>query len=231
MNYFIFKGINSNDFSGLVVNTLPPITKASKRVEIEEISGVDGERITELGYSAYDKTIVITLLETDKINEIMEWLNGEGDLITSNEPDKLYKCKIIDQIDFENLYKMKSASITFRTQPFKYLYNESYQSFKNPTGSIFAYNEGLEISKPLINLKGSGTVEISIEGREKFIYTFPEGETEVTIDSEKQDAYLGTILKNRNMTGEFPTLKSGKNKINFTGNITEISLIANSRWL
>ena len=231
MNYFIFKGINSNSFSGLVVNTLPPITKAPKRVETQEIDGVDGEIITELGYSAYDKEIVITLLKHDKIDEIMAWLSGEGELVTSLEPNKFYKCRIIDEIDYERLYNMKSATITFRTQPFKYLYRETYQKFENPVGNIYVLNEGLEISKPLIKIKGSGTVEVSVEDREKFSYTFPEGETEVTIDSEKQDAYLGTVLKNRNMIGEFPTFKSGKNKITLTGNITEIYIIANSRWI
>ena len=33
MDYFIFKEISSQDFDGLVVSSLPPITKPSMRVE------------------------------------------------------------------------------------------------------------------------------------------------------------------------------------------------------
>lgn len=231
MNYFIFKGKNSSEFSDLVVNTLPPITKAAKRVQTDTVDGLDGEIITELGYEAYDKGITITLLKPDKIDEIMAWLNGEGDLVTSNEPDKVYKCKIISQIDFQTLYQMRTATITFRTQPYKYLYKEPKQVFVNPVGSIILVNNGLETSKPIVNIVGSGTIEFKIEDVTIFSYTFPEDETSVTIDSEKQDAYTGSILKNRNMTGEFPTLKVGKNNITWSGTILKIEVVPNSRWL
>ena len=93
------------------------------------------------------------------------------------------------------------------------------------------FNEGLENSKPLFVLKGSGTVEISVNGVGNFSYTFPEGENEVYIDSEKEDAYLGTELKNRNMNGEFPILIPKTNKIEWSGDIESISILPRSRWL
>ena len=65
-------------------------------------------------------------------------------------------------------------------------------------------NDGLELSKPIIKIIGTGTVEILVNDLAAFTYTFPENETEVIIDSESQDAYLGNVLKNRNMPGEFP---------------------------
>ena len=231
MNYFIFKGINSNSFSGLVVNTLPPITKPQKRVETQEIDGVDGEIVTELGYSAYDKEIIITLLNHDNIDEIITWLSGSGELITSLEPDKFYKCRIIDEIDYERLYSMKSATITFRVQPFKFLYRERKQLYENFDENIVVVNKGLTDSKPKITIKGTGTIEFTLNDNKIFSYTFPEGENEVVIDSEKQDAYLGSQLKNRNMIGEFPILKSGKNYILCEGAITNLEIEPNSRWI
>ena len=93
------------------------------------------------------------------------------------------------------------------------------------------FNEGLENSKPLILLKGSGTVEISVNGTGIFSYTFPDGESEVYIDCEKEDAYLESTLKNRNMNGEFPTLLPGTNKIEWSGDIESISILPRSRWL
>ena len=155
MNYFIFKGVNSNEFKGLVVNTLPPITKAPKRVETQEIDGVDGEIITELGYSAYDKEIIITLINNNDIDNIIEWLNGEGELVTSLEPNKSYKARIIDQIDYERLYNLKSATITFRVQPFKYEYEEAVSSLNSYSP------EGKDIS---INKSDIKLTQVKVEG-------------------------------------------------------------------
>lgn len=229
MNYFMFKGINSKEFSGLVVNTLPPITKAPKRVETQQIDGVDGEIIIELGYSAYDKDITITLMKLKDLDEIMAWLNGEGELVTSLEPDKVYKARVIDGIDYERVYSMKSATITFRVQPFKYELDENPVTLTESGKSVT--NNGLETSKPRMTIIGSGTIELIVNGNKFFSYTFPESETEVVIDSEKQDAYLGTILKNRNMTGEFPILQSGDNTITWDGAVTSIVIEPKSRWL
>lgn len=92
-------------------------------------------------------------------------------------------------------------------------------------------NEGLEPSKPIMTLNGSGTVEISVNGVGVFTYTFPEGENEVVIDSEKQDAYLGDVLKNRNMNGEFPILQPKTNRIEWSGDIKNIKVFPRSRWL
>ena len=93
------------------------------------------------------------------------------------------------------------------------------------------FNEGLETSKPIMVLKGEGTVGISVNGMPVFEYTFPEGENEVVIDSEKEDAYLGTVLKNRNMNGEFPVLLPGTNIIEWSGNVSGIEILPRSRWL
>ena len=93
------------------------------------------------------------------------------------------------------------------------------------------FNEGLENSKPIMVLRGSGTVGISVNGVRIFDYTFPEGENEVVIDSEAEDAYLGDVLKNRNMNGEFPTLLSGTNKIEWSGYVESIEILPRSRWL
>ena len=53
----------------------------------------------------------------------------------------------------------------------------------------------------------------------------------VILDSEKQDAYLGSILKNRNMVGEFPVFNKGNNTLSWTGNVESIRVKNYSRWL
>lgn len=231
MNYVIFKGQDSRLIKGLIISELPPITKAKKRYLETEIDGVDGSIIEELGYESYDKQLNIGLTRDADIDEIIDFFDGEGNIVFSNEPDKYYKVMILDQIDYTRLVRFRTATIKLRTQPFKYLYGESYQKFTNLTGTLVVTNEGNRNSKPLIKIVGSGTIEFKLEGSPIFTYTFPAGESEVYIDSEKEDAYLGTVLKNRNMIGEFPILKQGKNQITLSGAVTELTVTANSRWL
>lgn len=123
-NYFIFKSIDSRNVQGLIVQELPPITKPSKRIETIEIEGRDGDIIKSNGYKAYDKTIKMGLSRDYNLDIIENWLDGAGDLIMSNEPDKIYKAEILNSIDFKRLVTFKTADIKVHVQPFKYLLNE-----------------------------------------------------------------------------------------------------------
>lgn len=107
MNYIFWKGKDSRDVNGLIICELPPITKPKMRTKVETIDGRDGSIITELGYEAYDKTLEIGLTRNYEIDEIIDYFNGEGMLNMSNEPDKYYRGKIIDQINYERLVGLR----------------------------------------------------------------------------------------------------------------------------
>ena len=226
MDNFIFKDISSENFN-IIVNSLPPISKPTMRVQETIIDGVDGSLIEELGYESYEKKIKITITKNN-VDEIIKWLNGEGNLVLSNESDKYYKANVIGQINFERLMKYLPTEVTFRVQPFKYKLNEESIELTE-SGSV--NNLGLEKSKPIIKIVGSGNVEFLVNDSLIFTYTFPEEDSEVIIDSEKEDAYLNGELKNRNMIGEFPVFSSGENKISWNGEITSITIEPKSRWL
>jgi hypothetical protein len=91
-------------------------------------------------------------------------------------------------------------------------------------------NLGNHTSKPIFEIEGAGTIKFILNGYAVFNYTF-DNDGKVVIDSEKQDAYLGNVLKNRNMTGEFPILNKGKNIITWEGLITNIEVSLKSRWI
>lgn len=55
--YIIINGTNSQSIEGLVISTTPSISKPAIRTSVEEIDGRDGDIVTKLGYSAYDKEI------------------------------------------------------------------------------------------------------------------------------------------------------------------------------
>ncbi len=229
MNKIIFKGVESTEIKGLLICELPTITKPKMRVKETKIDGLDGSIIEELGYETYDKSVKIGLMGKYNIDEVIKYFSGEGNITFSNEPDKYYKARIINQIDYDRLLRYKEATIKFKVQPYKYELDENSTTLTASGRNVT--NNGLETSRPKMTITGSGTIELLVNDLIVFSYTFPEDETEVVIDSEKQDAYLGTVLKNRNMTGEFPILESGDNKISWTGTITKIIVEPRSRWL
>lgn len=124
-NTITLNGIPSSEIPGLLIQTLAPISKPLMRTEIEEIDGRDGDIVTSLGFSAYDKEITIGLYGEFDIDDVIEYFNGSGTVVFSNEPDKYYYYQIINQIDFERLLRYRTATVTFHIQPFKYSTEET----------------------------------------------------------------------------------------------------------
>ena len=231
MSNIIWKGVNSDTITGLLISELPPITKPKMRTSSATIDGVDGDIISELGYEAYDKEVSIGLSYNYDINEVIKYFTGKGELVLSNESDKYYKAQIVESVDYEKLINFKTAKVKFHCQPYKYLLNETPVEVAITTETeVEVENKGLEKSKPIITLEGTGEIGLYVNGNQIFTYNFGE-DTEVVIDSEKQDAYLGSILKNRQMLGEFPILEAGENTITWTGTITNIKIEPKSRWI
>lgn len=230
MSYIIWNSKNSNNISGLLICDLPPISKPQMRTEKIEIDGADGDVIQNLGYKSYTKTITIGLTKNYNIDEIIKYFDGSGTLTLSNESDKYYNAQIIDKIDYNKLINFKKASVKFYVQPYKYKLNETATELNITTETeLTVNNQGLEDSKPIITLYGSGLIGIYING----IKTFEVNITSeyVTIDSLNQEAYKNTSLKNSDMNGDFPVFKPGNNVITWSGSLTKIIVNPKSRWL
>ena len=231
-NYVIINGVNSNTINGLAINELPPITKPPMRVLQEEIDGRDGDITTNLGYGAYDKVMTIGLFHTFDINQIIAFFNGSGTIVFSNEPDKKYNYKIIDQIDYEKLISFKTATVTLHCQPFKYPLTDTPIALN--TGDNTITNGGNIYSKPILSISGSGTVTVSLGGNQIFSIDMSEIST-IAIDTTLMEAYdpnTGTLL-NRKVTGDYSQfyLSKGNNTINIGGTITGATIQNVTRWL
>lgn len=231
MNYIIFNGKDSRDIKGLLISELPPITKPNMRAKETVIDGVDGSIIEELGYESYDKTVAIGVKIGAEIDKIIDFFTGNGELVFSNEPDKYYIARIIKGIDYVRLGRFRVATVTFRVQPFKYNRVEVARQATSERTSMIIENLGNHTAKPLITITGSGTVELTVNGNKICTYTFPEGESSVLLDSEKQDAIWDNTLKNRNMNGDFPIFEKGNNTLSWSGTVTSITITKYSRWL
>lgn len=162
MNYVILNGKKSTLIQGLLIQSLPPISKPLMRSNVEEIDGRDGDIVTKLGYSAYNKEISIGLFGSYDVDEVIQYFDSEGTVIFSNEPDKFYKYQIIDQIDFERLIRFKTASVSFHVQPFKYSAVDDAVAFDSNELSLRPYTatkNGITLTceNGVITIEGTAT--------------------------------------------------------------------------
>ena len=235
--YIIINGQSSMEVNGLMITELPPIKKPQMRVTAEEIDGRDGDIVTELGFSAYDKPISIGLYNEFDIDEVIDFLNQAGKITFSNEPDKYYNFAQYNGIDFDKLIRYKTAKVSFHVQPFKFSLNENEKVFdfssSATSGELSIRNNGNYIARPQITLTGSGTVNLSINGAQVMVIDMTNNPV-ITLDATAMNAYApDTSLMNRQVTGNYDNLvlKSGKNTISFTGTVTKIAINNYSRWL
>ncbi len=232
-DFIILNGKNSTTLNGLIISNLPPITKPSIRTNIETIDGRDGDIITKLGYSAYDKEFEIGLSYNYNLDDIITYFNSEGIVTFSNEIDKYYLYTIVDAIDFEKLIRFKTAKVKMHIQPFKYSTVETIKSFDitNET-SITIRNNGNYVSRPIIKITGSGTINLSLNDHQIFVLELGEGMT-MTIDTNLMSAYNEIALLNRLVIGDYDKfmLNIGPNIISWSGTITKIELQNYSRWI
>lgn len=235
MNYVILNGVSSRTIAGLLIQELPPISLPRMRVEVAEIDGRDGDTITELGYSAYDKELTIGLYGAFDINAVIAFFASRGTVTFSNEPDKAYRYQVLEQIDFERLVRFRTATVTMHVQPFKYKADEVpvEVQFDGDT-SVEVTNSGNTTAKPRITIWGSGDVLMSVNGIQTFSITMDDIGY-ITIDAEQMEAVKDNSLMNRRVTGDYSNfvLQAGENTISFTGtgSVTEVQITNYSRWL
>ena len=236
-NYIILNGQPSDTIKGLLIQELAPISKPQQRTQVETIDGRDGDIVTPLGFSAYDKKVSIGLYGQFNIDDVIEYFNSEGQVTFSNEPDKYYKYQIVEQIDFERLIRFRTATVTFHVQPFKYSTDQSLKEFTPSTGvtSLSIVNTGNVFSKPKVTIYGTGTVNLSLNDVEILVIDLGDTANNITIDAEELEAYTGTTatLANRSVDGDYDNLKLkvGTNVLSWTGSVTKVTIDNYSRWI
>lgn len=231
-NYIILNGVNSNTITGLLISTLPPITKPKIRTQTEEIDGRDGDIVTKLGYSAYTKEFNIGLYGNFDINQVIAYFNTEGTVVFSNEDNKYYNYQILDQIDYEKLIRFKTATVKMHVQPFKYPVTEAPITI---SGETTVTNVGNIYARPVLNITGSGTLAVQLNSIEIFSIDLGETASSITIDTANMEAYdpATTTLMNRQVTGDYSLFKiqTGNNTVEITGTVTTATISNYTRWI
>lgn len=233
--YIILNNTNSQTIPGLLISSLPPISKPQQRIKTETIDGKDGDIVTPLGFGSYDKTLNIGLTYDYNIDDIIDYFNSEGKVVFSNEPEKYYKYAIYKQIDFERLVRFKKAKVVFHVQPFKFSDTETEKTFyfTQVNGALTIRNNGNYFSRPILTIVGSGDIYIYINNVQILKLTLNANQT-IIIDSEAMNAYnLSGELLNRLVNGNYDKirLKTGSNIISYGGDLRKISIKNYSRWL
>ena len=234
--YLIINGVSSKNINGLLIQSLPPISKPAIRTEVEEIDGRDGDIVTTLGYAAYDKPITIGLKGDYNVDDVIEYFNTSGKVTFSNELDKYYNFAIYDTIDFNRLIRFKTANINLHVQPFKYSVDEPPINWTNTEeatiANIVVRNTGNIYSRPKLTITGSNTITVYIGNTQIFsIELSAAGETIIIDDFNATDGE-GNYL-NRQVTGDYDNFKlpTGVNSLRITGTFTSATIDKYSRWI
>lgn len=236
--YIIINGVSSKQINGLLIQSLPPITKPKVRTSIEEIDGRDGDVVSTLGFAAYDKAFTIGLKGDYNVDDVIEYFNTSGKVTFSNELDKYYNFAIYDTIDFNKLIRFKTANVNMHVQPFKYALDEPPIVFNNTNdqtiANISVRNAGNIYSKPKLTIVGKNTVTVYLNNTQIFkIELSAAGET-IIIDAAGMNATdpEGNYL-NRQVTGDYDRfrLARGVNNLRVTGVLTSVTLENYSRWI
>lgn len=237
--YVVINGISSKTVNGLLIQSLPPISKPKQRTEVEEIDGRDGDIVTTLGYSAYDKPITIGLYGDYNVDDVISYFNTEGTIVFSNEPDKYYKFALYEQVDFEKLIRFKTATVKIHVQPFKYSEDETSINYiyseDTTSANISVRNDGNIYSKPTLTITGKGAISVHLGNTQILDIALDDTEAEtIIINAEQMNAYNSNGgYMNRQVTGDYDNLRLdvGVNNLIIEGTITGVSIVNYSRWI
>lgn len=230
MHYVIINGQNSNAYDGLQVLTLPPIVKPRMRTQVSTIDGRPGDIVTRLGYEAYNKKIKVLLHDRYDLDAIESFFNSSGEIVFSNEPDRVYQFETIEMIEFQRAAHFKTAEITFHVQPYKLQYQERPETLTASPAGI--YNYGNTNAAPRIRINGSGQVTLNLDDNTAFVIDMPAAGW-IVIDAAEMNAYSGENLANRSVTGSYDNilLSPGIHSLSWSGTVTSIVVTNMSRWI
>lgn len=249
--YFIWNGVDSRNM-GIIVTDIPPAVYPEERVEEIVIPGRPGSVLRTQGtdvYNAYTLTIGIANRGTASIWEIAAWLRGNGKLILSKEPDRVYDARIIKQASAAYAFRHNyNGPVGFLVQPLKASYPSDTPveiTTEGVAGSDSIEGSGNVTARPLITLEGSGQLVLDIGtasetgSGSRIVVNLGEGGDGCVIDT---DAATVTNLEGTESLTSVTELyyngfrglwlsPSGNTQIAWNENVTGVTIDPRWRWL
>lgn len=237
-----FKDKNNEDFN-LVVVDAGRRQRAEEQIDTYEIPYRNDELIIHSGkYKPYTREMEFALLDHDNNyfeydhypyyqlmqGKINEWLSGRGKLriIPDNNVNNGYfNASVTGGLKYEKFStQLDSFKVSFKVDPFYYI-GSGDNIITNPAT---LYNQFTIYSEPLIKIYGNGDITFNINSQ--FVH-FTGIEESITVDSELQVCYRGTLNQGSKMVGEFPVLEIGKNEFSWTGEVSKLEVTPKWREL
>lgn len=235
MGWFRFKGRDSRDF-GILLSSAPQRTRAERRVEHITIPGRNGDLTQdEETYEPYTISMECSTRGSDRLDEIVTWLNGAGELVLFTEPNRKMQASIYNKISIADvIYLYNAFLLRFRAQPFKYSTNPINERLeydgKDSGEDHIIHNKGTVYSEPTITVYGSGDVQLAINDAEMLLKNI---DGHITIDSEMMEVYKDGENANSKFSSSdgFPKFRVGENVFRIAGTVEKIVIDPKWRWL
>lgn len=231
--WFIWNGMNS-DAMGLWISKLPKITRAPERYEQVEIPGRAGKLTLLEGDDVYDDYVKEVSVQTVNWNpllhEVINKLRGEGDMVFSNEIDRVYHGRIAPEVAFERLgNSLLQAKIQIITEPFKRNRYEAKDRISSSDSVINIYNPGDVASRPYVSVTGVGNYTGITIGGVSMGFDSLTGTIDIDCDAEVI-TYLNSGVREiwtGSYIGEFWKIPVGASQIAVTGGA---SIVLDPKW-
>ena len=229
--YFIWNGADSRTKNIRLRNRMP-IIRPQERVEHITIPGRNGE-LTQLEgediYESYIQTAQITVEGKTNVPEAEAWLRGDGYVTFDSQPLLQQRARVINAVTFEKHSRnldLWHGDVQFYCEPMKHLIAE--EDIEVTSSGTTLTNPGDLPAFPLIEITGSGTVSIAVDGISLVI---PDLESGWVADCENQWILDNGIPQMNAWTGTFPQIPVGESTITFTGSITKLTITPRWRYL
>lgn len=234
---FYYNGRWSSEFGvyiggkeGYSITSLKP----QKTIKTEEVLGKNGVYISDMKYlprALPPIPLILTRTDDASLFNISTWLE-------SLEPSDFYfkgdnkKLKVVydNALDSQDYMQGSLSEIKFIAHdPYYYAIEDRQFKFTSGFNSMIFINDGNTTSLPLINIKGSGEILVSVNGTQSF--TVKNVVDEINIDSLYKTCYKGATNLFDNKSGDWIELLAGQNTISVSGTVTEVSIQCRSRWI
>ena len=230
-DWFEWNGVKCTA-KGIHVLEQPPVTVPAERVTYTNVPGRPGSMTTLEGEDVYDDMILTAqciVADPAQIPVIAGWLKGSGTVTFANRPGGFYHARVTNQIPFEKILRgnpHRSFTVNFRCKPFFYLNDSPTRTFTENMSILT--NPGTVYSQPIITVNGTGEMTLMIGTQ---IVELSDITSSIVIDSELEEAYVGSTPMNECMSGEFPRLLPGMNAISWSGDVSSVVVQPNWRTL
>lgn len=235
--YIIFHGISSDDVGpeGLIIEKLPDEMKPARNFEEVKILGRDGSEIDDLGtYAPYNTSMQINC-NGARLTDVYAWLDGEGWLTTSDDPDFMRYIGIYDQFKDQRFRAgacYDSITVPIKAQPYKY---KAIQETIELTAADVFPGQGNRKSKPTIEITGTGDITLMVNGSSVLIDNL-NGTIILDCDTETPYSEINGIktFMGRMVTvvdNEWPELDPDENSISWAGNVSRVIVHPWWRWI